>query len=124
MSPEALAILLSWGWPGNVRELQNVIQRAMVLSDGPQIQPSDLPDRMRGGSDSSAPAEEHVRHHESSGTLEDFSRSLLIGALQKHSGNASAVIRELQIGRPRFYRLLKKYKLEEMIGDLRQTGKA
>jgi DNA-binding NtrC family response regulator len=124
VSPEALAILLSWGWPGNVRELQNVIQRAMVLSDGPQIQPSDLPDRMRGGSDSSAPAEEHVRHHESSGTLEDFSRSLLIGALQKHSGNASAVIRELQIGRPRFYRLLKKYKLEEMIGDLRQTGKA
>jgi len=37
VSPEALGKLLNYGWPGNVRELENVIQRAMVLSNGEAI---------------------------------------------------------------------------------------
>ena len=123
VSPEALAILLSWDWSGNVRELRNVIQRAIVLSDGPLIQPSDLPDRMKRESGAAAPSDEGAHSLEGGGTLEDFSRSILVAALKKHAGNASAVIRELQIGRPRFYRLLKKYKLEGTIEELRQSSK-
>ena len=37
VSPEALGKLLNYGWPGNVQELENVIQRAMVLSNGEAI---------------------------------------------------------------------------------------
>ncbi|MDC2964659.1 sigma-54-dependent Fis family transcriptional regulator, partial [Gammaproteobacteria bacterium] len=37
VSPEALGKLLNYGWPGNVRELENVVQRAMVLSNGEAI---------------------------------------------------------------------------------------
>ena len=37
VSPEALGKLLNYGWPGNVRELENVIQRAVVLSNGEAI---------------------------------------------------------------------------------------
>lgn len=38
ISPEALAILMAHPWPGNVRELENVIERAMILSPGAQIE--------------------------------------------------------------------------------------
>jgi len=37
MMPCALDLLMSHSWPGNVRELENVIQRALVLKDGPMI---------------------------------------------------------------------------------------
>ena len=43
MSTGALAAIDAWNWPGNVRELENVLQRAVILSDGPLITPTDLP---------------------------------------------------------------------------------
>ena len=46
LSPQAFDSLLAHDWPGNVRELRNRIERAMVLGDGPCIEPDDLfPDR-------------------------------------------------------------------------------
>jgi two-component system, NtrC family, response regulator AtoC len=39
----ALAALQAWDWPGNVRELRNVIERAMIFSDGPTLKAADLP---------------------------------------------------------------------------------
>jgi DNA-binding NtrC family response regulator len=43
LSPEALAALNAYRWPGNVRELENVIERCVVLAEGPIIQLNDLP---------------------------------------------------------------------------------
>jgi DNA-binding NtrC family response regulator len=43
LTPEALAVLSAYQWPGNVRELQAVIERSMVLADGPVIGVDDLP---------------------------------------------------------------------------------
>ena len=42
LSPRATEMMQSYRWPGNVRELQNVIQRALVLSNGDIIDESDL----------------------------------------------------------------------------------
>jgi DNA-binding NtrC family response regulator len=42
LSPDAARALEEYSWPGNVRELQNTIERAVILSDGRQIQPKDL----------------------------------------------------------------------------------
>jgi DNA-binding NtrC family response regulator len=47
-TPEGLRPLLSYSWPGNVRELENVIERAVVLSSGPDIGPELLPDHLAG----------------------------------------------------------------------------
>jgi DNA-binding NtrC family response regulator len=43
LSPEALAALNAYRWPGNVRELENVVERCVVLAEGPVIQLNDLP---------------------------------------------------------------------------------
>jgi len=43
-STEALGAMRSYSWPGNVRELRNVIERAVILSSGEQIEPADLSD--------------------------------------------------------------------------------
>ena len=43
---EALRALMNYAWPGNVRELENVIERAVVLSSGPDIGPDLLPDQL------------------------------------------------------------------------------
>lgn len=42
ISPEALAVMKQYNWPGNIRELRNVIERAVILSSGDKILPSDL----------------------------------------------------------------------------------
>ena len=52
ITPEALRPLMSYSWPGNVRELENVIERAVVLSSGPEINMDLLPDSMLGRSPS------------------------------------------------------------------------
>ena len=42
LSPEALEVLCHYNWRGNVRELENVMERALLLSNGPEIQPQHL----------------------------------------------------------------------------------
>src|SRR2546428_3819909 len=39
----ALEMLPTWDWPGNVRELRNVVERAMIFTDGPVLKRSDFP---------------------------------------------------------------------------------
>jgi DNA-binding NtrC family response regulator len=44
----ALSTLVAAPWPGNVRQLENVVERAVVLSQGPHIDSVDLPLAMQG----------------------------------------------------------------------------
>jgi DNA-binding NtrC family response regulator len=47
ITPGALGCLRRYAWPGNVRELENVIERAVVLADGPEVTARDLPAEIR-----------------------------------------------------------------------------
>jgi len=48
ISPAALTAMEDYSWPGNVRELINVIERAMLLCEGREITPADLPEAVAG----------------------------------------------------------------------------
>jgi transcriptional regulator with PAS, ATPase and Fis domain len=47
ISAEAMDVLMGYEWAGNVRELQNVIERAILISDGSMIRPEHLPDGIK-----------------------------------------------------------------------------
>jgi transcriptional regulator with GAF, ATPase, and Fis domain len=47
LDPEAVEALVAYDWPGNIRELENVLERAVVLADGPAVMFSDLPQELR-----------------------------------------------------------------------------
>jgi DNA-binding NtrC family response regulator len=58
VSQETMQILLAHPWKGNVRELENVLQRAVILCEGPLILPADLPPDLAGGKEDLALVDE------------------------------------------------------------------
>jgi DNA-binding NtrC family response regulator len=49
LSQAALRRLVEYNWPGNVRELKNTIDRAVIMAEGDEIAPKDLPDEITAG---------------------------------------------------------------------------
>jgi DNA-binding NtrC family response regulator len=47
ISDEAMNLLYEYHWPGNIRQLENAIQRAIALTEGRLIRPSELPEELR-----------------------------------------------------------------------------
>ncbi len=57
VEPEALEALTEYSWPGNVRELENVMERAVILSDGGPVTVESLPDSVQQGGERSRESE-------------------------------------------------------------------
>ena len=49
LSQAALRRLVEYNWPGNVRELKNTIDRAVIMAEGDEVTPKDLPDEITAG---------------------------------------------------------------------------
>jgi two-component system, NtrC family, response regulator HydG len=103
LSPAAIDVLMAHSWPGNVRELANVIQRAYVLSRGPMIEPSDLPDEVHACAD-----EEDMAFP----TLREATGRHVEQALQLCGGSRSRAAEMLGIDRKTLWRLVRRYKLD------------
>jgi DNA-binding NtrC family response regulator len=86
ISPEALRPLMDYGWPGNVRELENVIERAVVLSNGPVIGIELLPDHIVGRG-SPGRMFEHRPDASLFEIVEDLERRLIGDMLEKCNWN-------------------------------------
>jgi len=108
LSPEILTALREYGWPGNVRELQNVIERAVVLAEGPVIQLSDLP------LDVLLPKHrEKVRtadHLPLKNATEEFERQIVLRVLERVGGNQSEAARILGLHRNTINRIVGRSK--------------
>jgi DNA-binding NtrC family response regulator len=89
-SDSALQVLREYHWPGNVRELQNVIQRLVVMSDGPRIDVADLPSLMRF----SAP-----RHRGFDRTIAEVEAEYIQNVLATVDGNRTKAAQILGIDR-------------------------
>jgi len=94
LTPEALDALAAYPWPGNVRELQNIIERLVVLMDGPLIQASDLPLELTLGP--VAPADGMMPLNEAT---DQFARQMVLRALERVGGNQSEAARLLGLHR-------------------------
>ena len=104
ISPDALDLLVRHDWPGNVRELENTMERLLVLSTGPYLEPADL---VFAGTILTPAAETP------DGTsLKDLERNHIIQTLQRCDGHKSETARALGIDRKTLREKLKRYDLE------------
>jgi transcriptional regulator of acetoin/glycerol metabolism len=101
-------VLARWRWPGNVRELRNVVERALVLGQGPVLEVDDLPPELCHAAPAAAPvpaAGATVR------TLAELEREAIVGALAATAGNKARAAALLGIDRTTLYRKLKEFDL-------------
>ncbi|HVR44407.1 MAG TPA: sigma-54 dependent transcriptional regulator [Thermoanaerobaculia bacterium] len=97
----AMKLLLQHPWPGNVRELDHAIERAVLMSSGARIRPSDLALH--------TPADSATRIEEMG--LEEVEYLLIKKALTRHDGNVSRAAEALGLSRSALYRRIQRYGL-------------
>lgn len=113
--PETMALLTDYRWPGNVRELENVIERAVSLSQGPLLTPEDLPNVIRQQRVSAGAEGRHLpvnSHDEASLTLEEVEKRHLIRVLRETNGNKVRAAKILGIDRRTLYRMADRFGLD------------
>jgi len=94
-------------WPGNVREMENRIKRAILLAEGPVLEPCDLGFEALGKAEPEF-STQGLTLKEARDRLE---RDMLVTALKKNDGNVAKSSEELGVSRPTFYDLMKKHHL-------------
>jgi DNA-binding NtrC family response regulator len=101
ISNQAKEKLSNYHWPGNIRELQHSIEKAVILSDTPVLNPSDFVFNasMKG-----------LINNDNT-TLDEMEKRMISEALLKYDNNMSAVAGQLGITRQTLYNKLKKYDL-------------
>ena len=111
-APDAMAALLEYDWPGNVRELENVVQRALAVSDGPSIGVASLPDDLA----TALPPSQSVARPESltyRAMLEQArdraTRDYLVALMKELDGNVTRAAERAGVERESLHRLLKRY---------------
>lgn len=114
-TPAALRKLACYDWPGNVRELYNVVQRAFVFADGPQILPCHISIPVP---EAPAPSESAGRFREARArTIEAFERQYVEEMIRKHNGNVTKAANEAGKERRAFGRMIKKYGINRVRSD-------
>lgn len=105
IEPTAMSMLQHYSWPGNVRELENVIQQAIIISQGRSIRAEDLPSNLR---------EEdviNINDYHPDGSFErqlrDYKIKLAATAVREHNGNKTMAARSLSISRAYLHRLIR-----------------
>jgi two-component system, NtrC family, response regulator len=119
-SQQALASLEEQNWPGNVRELENVVQRAVVLSDDQTVDAMHLPAAMRSKR-TMIPAgivnEQTPLSHSYEDEVKRFKRALVVRALRECGWRKAECARTLGVARGYLHRLINQLGIQEGEGD-------
>jgi len=105
LSLSARERLLGYHWPGNVRQLRNVIDSAVVMAIGQQIEPEDLALRDAGTSAKSAGKIESLK-------IDEWEKKLILEALARTKGVIPEAAKLLGIGRATLYRKVDQYGMD------------
>ena len=101
LAAATLAALETYAWPGNVRELLHAVERAVILSKGDEIFPTDLPPEILGSNAPSVPS--------ASDSLEAMERQHIIAVLKQVNGHRGKAAALLAIDPKTLYRKINSY---------------
>lgn len=107
LSEEAMQVLLHYKWPGNIRELSHIIEKTVVLTNGKEIQNSDLPKIVFDYSGEVVPIVEY-KGKTLNEVMREVERKMVTDAYEAH-GTSVKVAEVLGVSQPTAYRLIKKY---------------
>ena len=113
LKPDVLEILEDYSWPGNVRELENMVQRLVIMNDGPAITAEHLPQNLLYSSSASQEAilipEAGVNFD---AEMEKIEVAYLSAALRRTGGKKSAAAALLQMDPQRMKYLCRKHHID------------
>jgi transcriptional regulator with GAF, ATPase, and Fis domain len=118
LDPDALKLLMRYNWPGNIRELENAIERAVLLTEGPQLSNSDLSLGELTTGQPSGDASPVVKIPPTGIALEEIERQAIIEAL-KMSNWVQKDAAELLAISPR----VMNYKIKTLGSDYSRGGR-
>ena len=118
ISPSAMDILCNYDFPGNVRELQNIIERAVIITDGDTITTDSLPTEITKSN--------NIMSHNSTYKPQDYEelkaakieaqmdveRMFIIETLSKYNGNVSKAAHQVNMNRSWLAQLAKKHSID------------
>jgi len=104
---ESMELLCQYTWPGNIRELENVIERAVALANGPEIQVGDLPEYI-----SNLSVETYRRRDSEFPTLEEQEKNYIKWVLDKCNGNKTKAAKIMGIDRVSLWRKIKRFEFD------------
>ena len=119
ISSEAMKFLVEYDWPGNVRELENIIERAIVLSNDKMINPEHLPFGIQGiklrlptealrTKDELKKAKRQLQKQ----VTDKIEKSFLLSTLERNQWNISNCAKETGIDRANFHALMRKHSIK------------
>jgi transcriptional regulator with PAS, ATPase and Fis domain len=105
-SPAAFTALQQYGWPGNVRELRNVVERAMLLSDGDRLEARDFAGLAKAGNKA-----DEIELPATGLDVEELEKSLVTQALRRCAGNQTRAAALLGLNRDQIRYRIEKFGL-------------
>ena len=115
LDEKTMQCLINYSWPGNVRELENVIERAITLSQGGLITTDDLPERIRLQQTHELPplsANDLAEIFSGLPNLDEIERRYILHVLEATGNNRKRTAEILGINRKTLYRMAARFEIE------------
>jgi len=111
LHPDAMRVLLRYRWPGNVRELEHVIERAVVMARGREIDLEHLPLDIAGAADELLASD--ARFRPLAAAVRQFEREYIVRAIREAGGVRQKAAELLGISRKNLWEKLKAHGLSD-----------
>lgn len=111
LSPKVEQLLIEYPYPGNVRQLANVLEYALIVCDGKEIQVSDLPEELRRGSLRMESGSTEKNRIDIDGlTMKEIEKQVILSRMEEFGGHQQKTANSLGISERSLRNKLNEYK--------------